>query len=88
MDSKLKVAAACVRVVYGLSGFMEAFLNNQLAQKKKLELYYVDTTVSKEEAQKFRRNPLRELLTFLHIDAKHEAVEGMKVAYTGRGGWL
>jgi hypothetical protein len=52
IDTELKLAATCEKVVYGYSGFMKAFLNNQIARNKNLELYYVDTVVSKEEARK------------------------------------
>lgn len=38
IDTEFKLAATCGKVVYGSSGIMKAILNNELAQKKKLEL--------------------------------------------------
>lgn len=53
IETELRVATSCQKVVCGMSGFMGSVIENMNAQKKNYTLYFVDTRVSKEEAMKF-----------------------------------
>ncbi|CAB9510571.1 expressed unknown protein [Seminavis robusta] len=76
IDTELKLASKCNKVVYGYSGFMKAFLQNQITQGRDVALYYVDTTVTKEEAKSFQGNPKERAASLLKdIETKREEAD-------------
>lgn len=53
IETELRIAASCDKVVCGQSGFMESLIHSMDAEKKNYSLYFVDTRVSKAEAMKY-----------------------------------
>ena len=53
IETELKVAAMCEKIVCGMSGFMESLVQSMDAENMPYTLHFLDTRVTKKEALKF-----------------------------------
>jgi hypothetical protein len=53
IHTEMQLGSSCEKVVHGQSGFIDTLLDEMYFDGKNFTMYYVDTAISKAEAQKF-----------------------------------
>lgn len=56
IETELRVATFCQKIVCGKSGFMESLVQRMDAENRNYTLHYLETRVSRQEATKFGKN--------------------------------
>ena len=74
IETELRAASACDKIVHGLSGFMKHILMSMDLEGRNYTRYYVNTAVSKEEATKFGRDKDARIRSFFQ-DMKEKRKE-------------
>lgn len=72
LDTELTVASRCNRFVFGQSGFVTGMLDAMDLDNKLHEGYFVDTSVSKEEARKFADKEARAASLMIDIARQNQ----------------